>query len=154
MTRSNWDQYFFDIAHIVKSRSTCQTRAVGAVIVNPHTKNIIATGYNGAPRGMPHCDEECASRESGKDYHKCQVIHGEINAIVAAARNGVSTDGADIYLTCTPCKDCAKVLINAGIATVYANGWYSDRTGGEYIEASDNTNLVVIDGHFGNPSMD
>lgn len=120
-----WHDYFFSIAKVVAARSTCPSRKVGAVVVDPETQFIISTGYNGAPRGTAHCDAECGSRESGKDWIKCKAIHGELNAIIAAANAGKSVNGAVIYLTTTPCVFCSRVLINAGIKHVYAMSYYS-----------------------------
>lgn len=121
----DWDDYFFSIAKVISNRSSCPSRKVGAVIVDPDTHFIIATGYNGAPRGTAHCDEECGKRESGKDWIKCKAIHGELNAIVAAANAGKSVHGADMYLTTAPCIFCSRILINAGIKNVNAMSHYS-----------------------------
>ena len=122
--RPTWHEYFFNIAKEISLRSTCPSRKVGCVIVNPETKNIVSTGYNGAPRNTQHCGPECKTRESGKGYMKCRAIHGELNAIVAAAENGASTLGAEMYLTTTPCVFCSRVIINAGIQRVYALTYY------------------------------
>jgi dCMP deaminase len=121
----DWHDYFFGLAKMVSVRSTCPSRKVGAVIINPENNFILATGYNGAPRGTAHCDAECGSRESGKDWIKCKAIHGELNAIVSAANAGVSVDGAHMYLTTTPCVFCSRIIINAGIKHVYAMSYYS-----------------------------
>ena len=122
--RPDWPQYFFGIAKTVSARSTCPSRKVGAVIVDSDTKDIISTGYNGAPRGTEHCGEECANRESGKSYNKCKAIHGELNAIISAARAGKSVNGSEIYLTTTPCVFCSRTIIQSGIQHVYAMSTY------------------------------
>src|SRR5436853_4593372 len=121
-SRPTWDQYFMIITRQVAERSTCLRAKVGAVIVRD--KNILATGYNGAPAGLPHCiDVGCLIYESrtpsGDIEENCfRTIHAEINAIAQAAKNGASIRDADIYITHTPCIHCLKVLINTGIRRV------------------------------------
>ena len=121
-TRLSWDQYFMTITRQVAERSTCGRAKVGAVIVRE--KNILATGYNGAPSGMPHCtDVGCLIYESrtpaGEVERNCyRTIHAEINAIAQAAKHGISIRDAIIYVTHTPCIHCLKVLINTGIRTI------------------------------------
>ncbi len=118
--RPSWDVYFMKIAYAVSSRATCLRRSVGAVIVKD--RRILATGYNGAPRGVPHCEEY------GCDItQKCQLAaHAEMNAIAQAAMNGVSCDGATLYVMCQPCNVCAKMIINSGIKRVVFEGDYPD----------------------------
>lgn len=108
------------IAHTVSTRATCRRRSVGAVIEKD--RRILATGYNGAPRGVPHCEEwGCDINE------RCQLAaHAEQNAIAQAALNGVSCAGATIFVTCQPCNVCTKILINAGIERVVYEGDYPD----------------------------
>ena len=121
--RPSWDQYFMTITQQVAERSTCTRAKVGAVIVRD--KNILATGYNGAPAGMPHCiDVGCLIYESktpnGETEQNCfRTIHAEMNAIAQAAKNGASIKDAAIYITHTPCIHCLKVLINTGVRNVY-----------------------------------
>ncbi len=121
--RLSWDQYFLMITRQVAERSTCKRAKVGAVFVRD--KNILATGYNGAPAGLPHCtDAGCLIYESrtpsGEIEENCfRTIHAEINAIAQAAKNGASIRDADIYITHTPCLHCFKVLINTGIRRVF-----------------------------------
>jgi dCMP deaminase len=120
--RPSWDQYFMMITHQVADRSTCARAKVGAVIVRD--KNILATGYNGSPAGLPHCTEVgCLVYESrtpsGEIEENCfRTIHAEINAIAQAAKNGASIRDGDIYITHTPCIHCFKVLINTGIRRI------------------------------------
>ena len=120
--RQSWDQYFISITRQVAERSTCVRAKVGAVIVRD--KNILATGYNGAPAGLPHCiDDGClvweSRNESGSLEENCfRTVHAEANAIVQAAKNGVAIRNADIYITHSPCMYCFKMLINAGIVRV------------------------------------
>ena len=121
--RPSWDEYFIGIAEYVAKRSTCLRGQVGAVIVK--NRNILATGYNGAPAGLPHClDVGCLIYENknpeGAVEENCfRIIHAEINAIVQAAKSGTSIEGAVIYVTHSPCLHCLKVIINAGIKKVY-----------------------------------
>ena len=98
------------IAHEVASRATCDRKHVGAVIVVE--RQVVATGYNGSIRGMPHCDEVGHDMESG---HCVRTIHAEMNAIAQAARRGVAINGASIYTTASPCWACFRVLVNAGV---------------------------------------
>ena len=113
--RLDWHNYFMNIAKMVAERSTCNRAKIGAVIVKD--RSIISTGYNGAPAGLPHCtDVGCLIYTSinpdGEEEQNCfRTIHAEINAIAQAAKHGVSIDGADIYITASPCYHCLKVLI-------------------------------------------
>lgn len=110
------------IAEIVATRSTCDRRSVGAVLAKE--KVILSTGYNGAPRGMAHCDE---SGHEIVDGHCVRTVHAEANAIVQAARNGVAVEGATMYLTHSPCYDCFKMMVNAGINGVCYSDFYMSR---------------------------
>jgi len=122
MSRPTWDQYFMTITRQVAERSTCSRAKVGAVIVRD--RSILATGYNGAPAGLPHCIEAgCLVYRSetpdGEVEENCfRTIHAEINAIAQAAKNGVAIQGGSIYITHTPCIHCFKVLINTGITRI------------------------------------
>lgn len=117
-----------EIAHLVATRATCPRRSVGAVVVKD--RRIVATGYNGAPAGLPHCPPEGDKNEwpagcliSG---HCMRSLHAEQNCLLQAAKIGVSCDGAAIYVTCQPCNTCAKMIINAGINRVVYEGDYPD----------------------------
>lgn len=127
--RPSWDQYFIDMLEVVKSRSTCLRRQVGALIVKD--KRIISTGYNGAPMNCRHCEETGCLRDqlnipSGERHELCRAIHAEQNAIVQAAYSGVSLNGSTIYVTAQPCVLCAKMIINAGIEKIIFKGDYPD----------------------------
>lgn len=121
--RLSWHQYFMTITRQVAERSTCNRAKVGAVIVRD--KNILATGYNGAPAGMPHCIEVgCLIYQSktpnGETEENCfRTIHAEMNAIAQAAKNGSGIKDASIYITHTPCIHCLKLLVNTGIKSIY-----------------------------------
>lgn len=117
------------MAHLVSERSTCLRRAVGAVLVKD--KRVLATGYNGAPKGLEHCEKTgCIRAEqnvpSGTRHELCRGVHAEQNAIIQAAVFGVPVGGASIYITNHPCSVCAKMLINAGIQEIVYSGDYHD----------------------------
>ena len=119
--RVSWEHYFMQIAEQVATRSTCERKFVGAVIVRD--KMILSTGYNGSIRGLPHCEEAGHEMENG---HCIRTVHAEANAIVQAARNGVAIENADIYVTASPCYYCFKLIANAGIKRVYYKDFYRD----------------------------
>ncbi len=129
-SREKWDKRFMEAAELVSTWSSCfqENRQVGAVIVKE--KRIVATGYNGASAGIESCKDRgvCMRREmgiaSGTRHELCYATHAEQNAIVQAARLGISVDGGTLYCTHQPCVICAKIIINAGIKRiVYKNGY-------------------------------
>ena len=120
-SRPSWDEYFMGIAFQVASRATCDRAHVGAVIVRE--RRILTTGYNGAPRGLPHCDEVGHLMING---HCVRTLHAEQNAIIQAAYHGISIKGGTIYVTHQPCLTCAKMIINAGLVRVVYAGDYPD----------------------------
>jgi len=128
--RPDWNQYFMDIAELVKTRSTCLRRQVGAVIVKD--KRILTTGYNGAPSGMRHCLElggclrEQMKVPSGERHELCRALHAEQNAIIQAAYHGISIQDGTMYVTLQPCSLCAKMAVNAGIVKIVFKGTYPD----------------------------
>lgn len=127
--RPSWDKYFMEIAHLVKTRSTCMRRQVGAVVVKD--KRILSTGYNGAPTNCKHCSEVGCLREqlkvpSGERHELCRALHAEQNAIAQAAQHGISMKDAVIYVTNQPCSLCAKLIINAGLSHIIYQGDYPD----------------------------
>ena len=121
-SRADWDQYFMNIAKVVASRSTCDRKFVGAVIVRD--KTILSTGYNGSIRKLEHCDEVGHVMENG---HCVATIHAEANAILQAAKNGVRIEGATIYTSASPCWPCFKMIANAGIVRICYGEFYRDR---------------------------
>lgn len=121
-SRPSWDEYFLILAKLAAIRSTCLARQVGAVIVK--NKQVLATGYNGPPSGSVHCIDQgfCYPELSNCDASKTlpsRAIHAEANAIAQAAKHGISTAGASIYVTLEPCLSCLKLIISAGISEVY-----------------------------------
>jgi len=119
--RVSWEVYFMNIAKEVGTRSTCNRKHVGAVIVRG--KTILATGYNGSIRGLAHCDE--AGHEMD-NTHCVRTIHAEANAIVQSARHGVRIEDSESYITASPCYDCFKMIANVGIRKIYFGEFYRD----------------------------
>lgn len=136
MTRIPIDQYFLEIANIIAKRSTCLRRKIGAVVVKD--KKIISTGYNGAPRGFPHCLDVGCRRDkmgiaSGERHEECIGVHAEQNALLQA---GKDAEGATLYVNSYPCKICAKLIINAKIKRVVVSGSYPDKEGLEFLSSA------------------
>lgn len=134
--RPTWDAYFLSIADLVSKRSTCLRRSVGAVLVKD--RRILATGYNGAPSKIVHCDVTGCIREklkipSGERHELCRGLHAEQNAFLQAALHGTSLKDASLYSTTQPCIICAKMIINAGIKEVIIKGDYPDRMAKEFL---------------------
>ena len=129
---SKWDERFMQLARTIGDWSSCfqENRRIGAVIVR--NKRILTTGYNGAPSGIPSCAERgtCLRREQaiepGTKHELCYAIHAEQNAIVQAAKIGVSVEGATLYCTHQPCVICAKIIVNSGISKVIYGEGYPD----------------------------
>jgi len=128
--RESWISYFLEIAKLVATRSTCLRRQVGAVIVKD--RQIISTGYNGAPSGIMSCMElgSCYREQnnipSGEKHETCSAVHAEANAIVQAAKHGISVKGSTMYITHQPCSMCARLIVNSGIKHVYWEEGYPD----------------------------
>ena len=127
-----WDVRFMEMAHVIAGWASCyqENRKIGAVIVKD--KRIMTTGYNGAPAGVKTCKErgECLRRRlnvpSGTRAELCYAVHAEQNAIIQAAKLGVSIDGATLYCTHQPCVICAKMIVNSGITRVVYKHGYPD----------------------------
>lgn len=129
MSRPSWHKYFMDIAEMVSSRSTCLRRQVGAVAVKD--KKIVATGYNGSPAGVGHCEKRGCFREennipSGERHELCWAVHAEANVVAQAALHGDTLAGATVYVTVQPCVTCVKLLVSAGVTKVIYKGHYPD----------------------------
>ncbi len=125
-----------EIAHLVKKRSTCLRRQVGAVLSKD--KNILATGYNGPPSGTSHCIDVGCLREklgipSGERHEICRGLHAEQNAIIQAAKHGTAITGSVLYCTNLPCVICSKMIINAGITRIIYEVGYPDKLGFEML---------------------
>ncbi len=129
MSRPSWSEYFMTITKMVAKRSTCLRRHVGAILVKD--KRILATGYNGAPAGLRHCEEVGCLRKdssvpSGQRHELCRGLHAEQNAIIQAAYHGIPIAGSTLYCTNKPCVICTKMIINAGIERVVYEEGYND----------------------------
>ena len=129
--RPSWDAYFMEMAVLTAKRSTCLRRQVGAVVVSD--RHIISTGYNGAPRGIKHCDErggcirEKLNVPSGERHELCMALHAEQNAIIQAATLAQSIERGTLYITHQPCVICSKMIINAGIRRIVVQEGYPDQ---------------------------
>ena len=135
--RVDWHAYFMNIARQVATRSTCDRKHVGAVVVRD--KTILSTGYNGSIRGMPHCDDVGHDIEGG---HCVATIHAEANAILQAAKNGVMIEGAELYTTASPCWGCFKLIANAGIRKIFYGEFYRDR---KSLEVANRLGIDLVD---------
>lgn len=129
MERPSWEEYFMEIACLVARRSTCLRRRVGALMVKG--KNILATGYNGTPSGITHCEQVGCLRQqlnvpSGERHELCRGLHAEQNAIIQAAKHGINIADATLYCTNSPCIICSKMLINAGVQRIIYQEGYPD----------------------------
>ena len=139
--RISWDEYFMQMAELTAKRSTCLRRQVGAVIVKD--KRIIATGYNGAPKGLKHCAQlggclrEKLHVPSGERHELCRALHAEQNAIIQAATLGQSIEGGTIYVTHHPCSICAKMILNAGLERIVIREGYPDTLAKEILSEAD-----------------
>lgn len=128
IARPTWDQYFLRIADVIGERGTCDRGRIGCVIVRDN--RILTTGYVGAPKGLPHCDEighlmHTVINEDGTESRHCvRTTHAEQNAILQAALHGVSLEGATIYAKFEPCLSCVKSIINAGIKRIVCQKRY------------------------------
>jgi dCMP deaminase len=143
--RVPWDEYIMSIATEVATRATCDRLHVGAVIVV--NKTIVSTGYNGSPRGMPHCDDVGhLLKEMGGRQSCVRTAHAEANALVQAARTGARVEGGTIYTTASPCYDCMKLIINAGISRIVCGAPYGSRYGlsGDVSELARAAGLDVV----------
>jgi dCMP deaminase len=137
--RPSWDSYFLRITEDVSERATCVKRKVGAIIVKDH--HILATGYNGAPKGFKHCTEATCLRlklkvPSGQRHELCRGLHAEQNAIIQAAVQGVKIEGGTMYCTYQPCVICVKMMLNAGIVRLVYAGGYPDELAEEMLKES------------------
>jgi len=148
--RPTWDEYFVEIMQTVGSRSTCDRGRSGCVIVKD--RRIISSGYAGSPIGCKHCDEvghemHTVTQEDGTDSRHCiRTSHAEQNAIVQAAKAGVSTDGSTLYIKMTPCYTCAKMIINAGIKRVVSlNDYHAGKRSKEIFKEAGITFELVND---------
>jgi dCMP deaminase len=135
--RVDWHTYFMNIARQAATRSTCDRKHVGAVIVRD--KTILSTGYNGSIRGMPHCDDTGHTMEGG---HCVATVHAEANAIIQAAKFFNDTATTEIYTTASPCWNCFKLIANAGVGRIYYGEFYRDERS---IEVAGQLGIELVD---------
>ena len=138
--RPDWDEYFIEMTKMAAKRSTCTRRQVGALIVKDN--HILATGYNGVPSKVTHCDKAGCLREdlnipSGECQELCRGLHAEQNAIIQAALHGVSIQGATLYCTTKPCSICTKMIINSQISRIVYAEDYNDALADELLKHTD-----------------
>ena len=126
--RPSWDEYFMDVMHALSKRATCNRGKTACLLVKDN--HIISSGYVGSPSGLPHCDEvghlmkKVVNEDGSISEHCVRTIHAEQNAILFAAKNGISTVGSTLYVTVSPCVHCAKVIVAAGITRVFYKTLY------------------------------
>lgn len=126
--RPSWDEYFMEVAQAIAKRATCDRGRSGCVIARDN--QVLATGYVGAPAGLPHCDEaghqlkQTVHEDGSTTTHCVRSVHAEQNAICQAAKNGVPIKGATLYCRMTPCRTCAMMIINCGILRVVCERKY------------------------------
>ena len=157
--RPTWNQYYMRIAETAAERSSCLSEAKGAVIVNG-TNSIIATGYNGAPKGIKNCKYDkkyCRKRKlgygHGEGHNECLAVHAEANAILCATKSGISTEKCTMYCTHKPCEQCMKLIINAGIRKVYYEFEYESKLASKLAMES-GVELIKISILGGNKNVD
>lgn len=149
MDRKSWTSYFFDIAYLAASRSTCLRRKVGAVAVLD--KRIIATGYNGAPPNIEHCSVSGCLREklnvpSGMRHELCMALHAEMNLLTQAASFGLSLKGCSIYCTTQPCVICLKLLLGSKVQDIFFKEPYNCDTSNTLLVKSSANIENILDG--------
>ncbi|MDR0367322.1 MAG: cytidine/deoxycytidylate deaminase family protein [Rickettsiales bacterium] len=147
--RPSWDEYFMDIVDVVSKRATCDRGRSGCVVAKD--KVIISTGYVGAPKNSPHCDDaghlmkKVIDDDGSEHMHCMRTAHAEANAIAQAARIGVSTDGATLYCRMTPCRTCAMMIVNSGIVRVVAQKDYHAAADSKAIFKNAGVKLEILD---------
>jgi len=128
MVRPSWDEYFMELTRAVAQRATCDRGKSGAIIVK--NKRVLCTGYVGSPPGMAHCDDaghlmrDVVDEDGQITKHCVRTVHAELNAILQAAKFGISIEGATIYCKMVPCRNCAMAIISTGIKKVVAENDY------------------------------
>ena len=128
--RPTWDEYFMEVCRAIAKRATCDRGRSGCVIARDN--QLLVTGYVGAPRGLPHCDDvghqfkKIQHEDGSVSQHCVRTVHAEQNAICQAAKRGISIDGATLYCKMTPCRTCTMLIINCGIKRVIAEKRYHD----------------------------
>jgi len=146
--RISWDEYFIEVMDAVSKRATCDRGRSGCVIARDHV--TLSTGYVGSPAGSPHCDDvghlmKKVVHDDGRISEHCKrTAHAEANAICQAAKNGISIKGGTVYCRMTPCRDCAMIIINSGIAKVVAQRDYHDSAESKEMFKLAGVDLVIL----------
>lgn len=147
--RPSWDEYFMEVCGAIAKRATCDRGRSGCVIARDN--QILATGYVGAPAGLPHCDEvghqlkRLVHEDGAVTTHCVRTVHAEQNAICQAARRGIGIQGATLYCRMTPCRACAMMIINCGVARVVCLRKYHDGAESEAMFAAAGLRLEYVD---------
>jgi dCMP deaminase len=154
--RPTWDEYFMLLTKIAAMRSTCLAFPVGAVIVK--NKQVLATGYNGSPSGSVHCTTQgycypnVITCDASKEFPS-RAVHAEANAIAQAAKHGIPTDGASIYVTLEPCISCLKLVVSAGIREVFYETSFNKRNNAALCQSFISEGLVALKQIIISPSV-
>lgn len=147
--RPSWDEYFMEVCEAIAKRATCDRGRSGCVIARDN--QILATGYVGAPAGLPHCDEvghqlkRLVHEDGAVTTHCVRTVHAEQNAICQAARRGIGIQGATLYCRMTPCRACAMMIINCGVTRVVCQRKYHDGAESEAMFAAAGLKLEYVD---------
>lgn len=147
--RPSWDEYFMEVCEAIAKRATCDRGRSGCVIARDN--QILATGYVGAPAGLPHCDEvghqlkRLVHEDGAVTTHCVRTVHAEQNAICQAARRGIGIQGATLYCRMTPCRACAMMIINCGVTRVVCQRKYHDGAESEAMFAAAGLRLEYVD---------
>lgn len=147
-TRPNWDEYWLNIMDAVGQRATCPRGKSGCVIVRDNV--LLSTGYVGAPKGAPQCDEvgclikEIKHGDGHVSEHCKRTVHAEANAILQAAKNGVRISDGTLYCRMTPCRDCAMLIVNSGIKKVIAKSDYHESAETKQMFDDANVELIIL----------
>ncbi|MDX9826200.1 MAG: cytidine/deoxycytidylate deaminase family protein [Spirochaetia bacterium] len=147
-SRPSWDEYFMEVCNAIAKRATCDRGRSGCVIAKDN--QILATGYVGAPSGLPHCDEvghqlkKMLHEDGSVTQHCVRTVHAEQNAICQAAKRGVGIQGATLYCRMTPCRTCAMMIINCGIVRIVCERRYHDGAESEAMFAAADVMLEYV----------
>ncbi|HAP42603.1 MAG: cell division protein DedD [Spirochaetes bacterium GWD1_61_31] len=147
--RPSWDEYFMEVCRAIAKRATCDRGRSGCVIARDH--QILATGYVGAPAGLPHCDEaghqlkQLVHEDGSVSKHCVRTVHAEQNAICQAARRGAAIGGATLYCKMTPCRACAMMIINCGIQRVVCERKYHEGAESEAMFGGAGVTIEYVD---------
>lgn len=147
--RPSWDEYFMEVCEAIAKRATCDRGRSGCVIARDN--QILATGYVGAPAGLPHCDEvghqlkRLVHEDGAVTTHCVRTVHAEQNAICQAARRGIGIQGATLYCRMTPCRACTMMIINCGVTRVVCQRKYHDGAESEAMFAAAGLKLEYVD---------